>query len=62
MGENGLIAEDVMNDFSNYIYTISRNSYVSLKDEDIEEIVVDVVFTVWKNQEKLDVFLYSRYN
>lgn len=55
MGENGLIAEEVMNDFSNYIYTISRNSYVSLKDEDIEEIVVDVVFTVWKNQEKLDI-------
>ncbi len=54
IGRNGLIIEDVINDFSNYIYTISRNSYISLADEDIEEIVMDVVFAVWKNQNKLD--------
>lgn len=47
--------EDIMNDFSNYIYTIVKNSYILLSDEDIEEIIIDVVFTVWKNQEKLDI-------
>lgn len=55
MGRNGLIIEDVINDFSNYIYTISKNAYIYLQDEDIEEIVMDVVFTVWKNQNKLDI-------
>ncbi len=55
MGQKGLIIEDVMNDFSNYIYTISRNAYMYLADEDIEEIAMDVVLTVWKNQDKLDI-------
>lgn len=52
--QNTLNIEDVMKDFSNYIYTIARNSYYELQNEDIEEIVIDVIFTVWKNQEKLD--------
>lgn len=55
MGQNGLVIEDVVSDFSNYIYTISRNSYMPLTDEDVEEIVVDVIFTVWRNQDKLDI-------
>lgn len=53
--ENGLNVEKVMNDFSNYIYTIVRNSNSNLLDEDLEEIVLDVVLTVWKNQNKLDI-------
>ena len=52
---NNLLLENIMKDFSNYIYSIARNSYYSLSDEDIEEIVVDVLFTIWKNQEKLDI-------
>ena len=54
---NNLLIENIMKDFSNYIYTIVRKSYytISLSDEDIEEIVVDVLFTIWKNQEKLDI-------
>lgn len=52
---NRLLVEDVVNDFSNYIYTIARNSSMYLSDEDIEEIIMDVVFNVWKNLNKLDI-------
>ena len=52
---NKLLIENVVNDFSNYIYTIVRNSNLQLLDEDIEELVSDVVFTIWKNQNKLDI-------
>lgn len=52
---NNLLLENIIKDFSNYIYSIARNSYYSLSDEDIEEIAIDVLFTIWKNQEKLDI-------
>jgi DNA-directed RNA polymerase specialized sigma24 family protein len=53
--QNGIDIEEILNDFSNYIYTISKNASSYLTDEDIEEIILDVVFTIWKNQNKLDV-------
>lgn len=54
--ENGiLLLENVIEDFSNYIYTIVRNSNYNLQDEDIEEIVLDVFLTLWNNQNKLDI-------
>lgn len=52
--ENKLLIEDLLNDYSNYIYTIIRNS-CNFNEEDIEEIVLDVIMTVWKNQNKLDI-------
>ena len=52
---NQLLVENIVSDFSNYIYTIVRNSNLQLLDEDIEELVSDVVFTIWKNQNKLDI-------
>ena len=52
---NKLLVENIVSDFSNYIYTIVRNSNLQLLDEDIEELVSDVVFTIWKNQNKLDI-------
>ena len=52
---NTLLIENIVNDFSNYIYTVIRNSNLKVSDEDIEELVSDVVFTIWKNQGKLDI-------
>ena len=55
ISNNILKIEDIMNDYTNYIYTIIRNSYVNLPDEDVEEIVLDVFLTIWNNQRKLDI-------
>ena len=55
ISNNILKIEDIMNDYTNYIYTIIRNSYVNLPDEDVEEIVLDVFLTIWNNQSKLDI-------
>ena len=52
---NKLLIENVVDDFSNYIYTIIRNSNLKISDEDIEELVSDVIFALWKNQDKLDI-------
>ena len=52
---NKLLIENIVNDFSNYIYTIIRKSNLKISDEDIEEIVSDVVFIIWKNKDKLDI-------
>lgn len=54
INENKLDIEKVVKDFSNYVQTIIRNSYIS-SSEDAEEIALDVFFTLWKNQEKLDI-------
>ncbi len=51
---DSLMIENVMHDFFNYISAILRNSCYDISYEDIEEIIVDVVFTVWKNKDKLD--------
>ena len=54
--ENGnLQIEKIIADYSNYINTIIRNSYINLSCEDTEEVVLDVFLTIWKNQEKLDI-------
>lgn len=47
--------EEIMKNYTNYIYTIIRNYYTNLSNEDIEEITLDVFLTLWKNQAKLDV-------
>ena len=52
---NKLEIETVMKEYTNYIYTIIRNSSMQIFDEDIEEIILDVFLTLWKNQDRLDV-------
>lgn len=52
--DNNLKLEDLINDYSNYVYTIIRKSSINLSDEDTDEIVSDVFFTIWRNIEKLD--------
>lgn len=46
--------ENVIDDFTPYLYTVIRNKNSNLLEEDIEEIISDVFLAVWKNQDKLD--------
>lgn len=55
--------DQVINDYSNYVYSVVKNSVsIMITDEDIEEIISDVFFALWKNytslNEKLDIKLY----
>ena len=48
--------EKVINDYSTYIETIINNmSNDRLTDEDKEEISSEIIFIIWKNQNKLDI-------
>lgn len=47
--------EKIIEEYSGYVYKIIRNMASShLSDEDVEEIVSDTFFILWKNREKLD--------
>lgn len=47
--------EQIVKDYSGYIYKIIDNSSkIFFSSEDIEEIISDVFFILWKNKEKLD--------
>ena len=52
--------KQIVNEFSNYVFTIIKNmTRDMLRDEDVEEMISDVFLVVWKNQKKLkkDKFL-----
>lgn len=53
--DNQLQIEKLVNDYTNYIHTIITKSNNNLLLEDIEEIISDVFYVVWKNQNKLDI-------
>ncbi len=52
---DNLQMEMIIEDYSNYVKTIIRNSYINLSNEDVEEVVIDVFLTLWRNQDKLDI-------
>ena len=53
---NKLDLEKIIEDFSGYMGTIIENmSKRTISNEDKEEIVSDVIFTLWKNTYKLDL-------
>lgn len=54
MQNNKLNIEEVMKDYTAYLYTIVKNKNSNLPDEDREEIISDVFLAVWKNQRNLD--------
>lgn len=54
MSNNELNIEEIVKDYSNYIYTIISNK-AKMNQDDVEEIISDVFVTLWKNQEKLDI-------
>ena len=52
---NKIQIEELMKDYTNYIYKVICNLSANLANEDIEEITLDVFLTIWKNKEKLDI-------
>lgn len=52
--DNKLNIENIMKDYTNYIYSIIRNNAAILSNEDVEEIILDVFMALWKNEHKLD--------
>ena len=55
MESNKIKVEEVIKDYSNYIYKIIRNFNLNLSTEDAEEVVLDVFLALWKNTERLDI-------
>lgn len=52
---NNLDLERIIDEYSGYVYKVINNMAVQyFKDEDIEEIVSDTFFILWKNKNKLD--------
>ncbi len=47
--------EMIMDDYHNYIYAIIKRICINSSEEDIEELYLDVFFSLWKNQSKLDI-------
>lgn len=53
--DNNLDLERIIDEYSGYVYKVINNMAVQyFKDEDIEEIVSDTFFILWKNKNKLD--------
>ena len=46
MKKDKLEIENVIHDYTPYLYTILHNKNIDLKDEDIEEIIADVFLAV----------------
>ena len=54
MKNNELNLEQIINDYSGYVYTIIKNiSNQKFTQEDIEEIMADTFFILWKNTNKM---------
>ena len=52
---NEIDIEKIINEYSNYLYIVVKNICGTyLTNEDIEEILLDVFWVLWKNREKLD--------
>jgi len=54
MKDDILNIDKIIDDFSGYLYTIIKNAG-SFPKEDIEEMISDTYFILWKNQYKLDL-------
>lgn len=55
MENKELNIEQIINDYSGYIYTIIKNvSNQEFKKEDIEEMISDTFFVLWKNANKMN--------
>ncbi len=53
LDNNELDLKQIVDDYSNYIYTIIKNMTNGLlKEEDVEELISDVLLAVWKNKRK----------
>lgn len=56
INNNKLDLENVIHEYSGYVYTVVENmSNKNLSTEDIEEVISDVFLAVWNNQYKMDL-------
>ena len=46
---NVLNIEEIVNDYSKFLYKVIKNNSYNLTSEDIEEIISDSFFALWKN-------------
>ena len=54
--DNELDIEKIINDYSGYLLKVVSNICGNyLTQEDIDEIILDVFYILWKNKEKLDI-------
>ena len=52
---NELDLEKIVDEYNSYIHKIIKNiNYYRFSNENIEEIVADTFFIIWKNKENLD--------
>lgn len=55
INEKNLDLGKIIDEYSGYIYTIIQNMSANIfNQEDIEEIISDTFFILWKNQNKID--------
>lgn len=47
--------EKIINDYSGLLYKVIKNNSYNLPDEDIEEIITDTFFVLWKNYKKMSL-------
>ena len=47
--------EQIIREYTGYIYTIIQNKSGNFTKEDVEEIISDTFTCLWNNQEKLDI-------
>lgn len=61
MESSNLNIEKLINEYYAYVYTIVRNlRSISLSNEDMEEIISDTFFAIWKNSKKLEEDVYIK--
>lgn len=51
---NVLNIEEIINDYSKFLYKVIKNNSYNLTSEDIEEIISDSFFALWKNYNKMN--------
>lgn len=47
--------EKIINDYSGLLYKVIKNNSYNLLEEDIEEIITDTFFVIWKNYKKMSL-------
>lgn len=50
---NSFKIEEIVKEYSNYVYKIVKNMAGKLSDEDMEEVCSDVFLVIWNNKEKM---------
>lgn len=53
--KNELNIEKIINDYTSFLYKIIKNNSYNLSNEDVEEIISDTFFVLWKNYKKMNL-------